>query len=500
MQFFIDIVLLLVYLWVFLILIAYVWKFWMMYVNEKHLSGLKWVMLEIKLPREIHKSPVAFEYVASSLLQTGGVGTAFDRQWKGNLPAVSSLEIASIEGTIHFYIRTQKKFRELVESNLYAQYPNVEVVEADDYTKLIRYEHNKEDVSMFGISSVLAGKFVPINEKDGKAYEDGKDKYSMQGDYLPIKTYVDYGLDKDPKEEYKNDPLIPMLEFFGSLGAGQHAWYQILIEDEASTFNDEKFPKTYLNKKDKNHKRFSLKDLAKERIKQIRRHKEFKKGDQVVDQYGNPMTRKSGEEEKPVLYGADKTETATDQNLGIEEKDEIEAINRKISKPLARSILRVMFITKKSNFNSNYIQNVLSTLKPFAGSNGFKPKTFSTGGYSYDWQDTFKKRSPWRNEEFFNDYVERAGFHPHTGIIDVKNKNVWEDIFFWNFKASTRNLFHTIYETILHPFGHPEPSDVFTLNTEEIATLYHFPGETASVPTLPRIDSIKSKAPTNLPI
>ncbi len=28
-----------------------------------------------------------------------------------------------------------------------------------------------------------------------------------KGDGYPIKTYVDYGLDKDPKEEYKVDPL-----------------------------------------------------------------------------------------------------------------------------------------------------------------------------------------------------------------------------------------------------------------------------------------------------
>lgn len=497
MQFFIDVVLLLIYLWVFLILIAYIWKFWMMYVNEQHLHSLKYVMLEIKLPREINKSPVAFEYVANALIQSGGVSTAFDRQWKGALPAVSSLEIASLEGVIHFYIRTLPKFRSIVESNLYAQYPNIEVVEVEDYTKLIRYEHNKKDVSMWGISSVLNKTWAPIDEK-GKTFKKDDEDYKMPADFLPIKTYVDYGLDKDPKEEFKNDPLIPMLEFFGSLGEGQYAWYQLLIQDE-SCF-DKKFPKTYVN--EQTHDHVSIKDMAKDRKKQIRSTSLKKKGDKVFDDYGYPvnMKGKEGEEGEQKEYQEDTIGSKKEMELTPEEKDEIEAINKKMSKSLARCIMRVLYVSKKDKFNPGYISTITSLMKPFAGFNGFRPKTFSSGGYDYPWQNTFKKREPWRSEEFFNDYVERAGFHPHTGLIDTKNKNVWEDVFFWNFKASTRNLFHTVYETILHPFGHPETSDVFTLNTEEIATLYHFPGETATVPTLPRIDSIKGKAPTNLPI
>lgn len=499
MQFFIDIALLLIYLWVFLILIAYVWKFWMMYVNEQHLHSLKYVMLEIKLPREINKSPQAFEYVANTLLQGGGVGTAFDRQWKGGLPAMSSLEIASIEGTIHFYIRTQTKFRSVVESNLYAQYPNIEVVEADDYTKLIRFEHNKKDVSMWGISSVLARTWNPIDKK-GKTFKKKDDKeYEMPADFLPIKTYIDYGLDKDPKEEFKNDPLVPLLEFFGSIGEGQYAWYQLLIQDE-SCF-DKKFPKAYVN--EQNHERISIKDMAKDRKKQIRSSSVKEKGEKVFDDYGYPslLKGKEGEGGAQKEYQQDTVSSKKENELTVEEKDEIEAINKKMSKSLARCVLRVLYVAKKDKFNGGNISTITSLMKPFAGNNGFKPKTFSSGGYDYPWQNTFKKREPWRHEEFFNDYVERAGFHPHTGVIGGKKYiYTWEDIFFWRFKASTRNLFHIIYETILHPFGHPETSDVFTLNTEEIATLYHFPGETATVPTLPRIDSIKSKAPTNLPV
>jgi hypothetical protein len=38
------------------------------------------------------------------------------------------------------------------------------------------------------------------------------------------------------------------------------------------------------------------------------------------------------------------------------------------------------------------------------------------------------------------------------------------------------------------------------LSTEELATLYHFPGAIAATPSINRIPSKKSEAPANLPI
>jgi hypothetical protein len=38
------------------------------------------------------------------------------------------------------------------------------------------------------------------------------------------------------------------------------------------------------------------------------------------------------------------------------------------------------------------------------------------------------------------------------------------------------------------------------LNTEELATIFHFPGQVAGTPTLERVPSKKAEAPSNLPI
>jgi hypothetical protein len=155
-------------------------------------------MLEIKLPREIAKSPLATEMALGVFLQTGGIGTTFHRNFKGNLPIYSSLEIASLEGVIHFYIRTQRKFKNLVESTFYAQYPEIEIVEADDYTNAIRYHHLSKDVSFWGASYSTSKKWKPTNEKTGK-------KFSIkEKDSEPPKDDDEKGDEKDALKERRH--------------------------------------------------------------------------------------------------------------------------------------------------------------------------------------------------------------------------------------------------------------------------------------------------------
>ena len=40
----------------------------------------------------------------------------------------------------------------------------------------------------------------------------------------------------------------------------------------------------------------------------------------------------------------------------------------------------------------------------------------------------------------------------------------------------------------------------FVLNTEELATIYHFPGLVAQTPSLNRVDTRKATPPDNLPV
>lgn len=513
-QFFIDLILFLIYAGIVFLLMAYIWRFWMLYINQKFLNKLNKdsIMLELKLPRDIFKSPEAMENIIHAMFQTGGVGTQYKRNMVGNLPTYFSLEIASLEGVIHFYIRMEKKFRPLIESTLYAQYPGIEVTLADDYTKLVKpYKHLSKDASVWGITYGTSEKFVPINEETGKAWkikEKGKEKdYKMFADFKPIKTYIDYKLDKDPKEEYKNDPLVPLLEFMGQMGKGEYVWYQILVQDEAGTFNGEKFPETFVN--EQTHKRFTLNKLGEERKNNIRKVKKIKKGSVVFDQYGNVKNEFKKEGEifipTPLTYAEDQDTKIKENELTVEEKDEIEVINNKLSKPTGRAVIRLMYVTKneydrenKKAFRSEAIQQILTIMRPFNGENNLGVRKISAP-YDNPWEDLGGKRTAWRSEEMFEAYVEREGFYPHTEMRDSK-EGAFEDIIFQNIDMKYRKIYRLILETLVSPFGHPESKVISVLNTEELATLYHFPGQVASVPTLPRIDSTKSNAPMNLPL
>lgn len=525
MQLLIDIALSLIYLCAFLLICAWSWRFWKMYVNQKFLDKFNndSILLEIKLPRDIMKSPLATEVAVTSLLQSGGVGHWYAREFQGNLPAYASLEIASLEGIIHFYVRINKKFRSTTESSFYAQYPGIEIVEVDDYTKLIRYHHLSKDVSLWGAEFPLGEKWVPKNPETGEAFkdEDGKD-YKMKADFLPIKTYVDYGLDKDPKEEFKTDPIAPIIEFMGSVGKGEYFWYQIMLQDEG-VYNGDKFPKFYVNKK--SGKNLSLREMADERKKQIRTASWNIKGKVFADEFGVPKVIDSYSYDKdedkykqlfdeveskdkdgktiitkvPKKAFAKHLETKAvskkEVDLTQADKDEIEVINRKISKPLALTIVRLLYVAKKENFSPQHIQNILSLGKPFKGANSFGLSP--TDPYDFPWQKIGEKRVHWRSEELFEAYVEREGFFPH--VKDRNNLDKWEDVAFYPYTMKSRKIFRMIYEAIFYPFEHPTPKNVSIMNIEEIATMWHLPGQVVGTPTLPRIDSNKGMAPTNLP-
>jgi hypothetical protein len=291
----------------------------------------------------------------------------------------------------------------------------------------------------------------------------------------------------------------------GSIGKGEHLWYQIIIQDE-SVYNDKKMKKFYVN--DATHEHWSLADMAKIFKKQTRTASYIKEGTIVKDDYGDEKTKSvpTGEKDEngkpkmkevPLTYKEAKTISKKEMELTVEEKMQIEAVNEKFSKPLAIVVMRMLYVvdTTKAKFNGQNIQNILSFPKSFNGANSLGYRK-ATDPYEFPWQK-MGGRVQWRTEEMFDAYVEREGFFPH--VTERKSLDQWEDSFFWNSSMKTRKTWRMLYEAILHPFSHPHADEAFTLNTEEIATLWHLPGAVATTPTLPRIDSAKGVAPVNLP-
>ncbi len=369
---------------------------WVRYVRTEWIRKQEKILLEIKLPQETIKSPVAMELVLLGLYQTSGEGTPIDRYWDGKTRVWFSLEIVSDGGEIHFYIWAFKSQRTVVEASIYAQYPGVEVHEADDYTQKVFFDPAKLDI--------MGCKFAAVAP-----------------DPLPIKTYVDYGLDKDPDEEFKVDPIAPLIEFMGTLKKGHQAWVQYVVRAHVAekTPTNGKYPDKW-------------KDEAKTLIQEIIEESavETKDGDQVP----NAVKLTKGQ------------------------KDRIEAIERSQTKYGFDTGIRLLYIAPKDVFDKGSGGGLIGSFKQFNAPNlnGFKP--LEPMSFDYKWEDWTGKKLLERKIEHFTSYCNRGYFH--------------------------------------YPFS----AKWTVLNTEELATLFHFPGSTVGTPTLKRIPSKRGDAPSNLPV
>lgn len=311
-------------------------------------------MLEINIPREVHRSPQAMEMIIDVLHHFGGGGMSWQHKfWYGAVLFPASLEIVSIEGSIYFFMRVHKQIADLVKSTMYSQYPNVEVNEVDDYTKYVpNYNNHSDTWDLYGVDFKLA--------KD---------------DFIPIKTYIDYGLDKavGSLEEYqKIDPMTPLLEFLTTLRAGEQIWLQIIVRADG------------------------LSDWRKRADKFI----------QGLMGRASTGTEDDGSQSVKLTHG---------------EQEQIKSIQRSLSKHGFEAVIRALYIAKKENFRNSAIGFFKNPIfKPFASLylNSIKKKGDSDP-YDWVWQDITGKKVPNLKKKFFNDYINRKSFYG----IEKKDKS-----------------------------------------------------------------------------
>jgi hypothetical protein len=201
-------------IWLPIILLIAAFRAWIWYGQSLFLSGRNPILLEMKVPREITKSPRAMEIAFSLLSISTGETTFIHRAWKGQVRPFFSFEIASLGGEIHFYIWCWKNYKSEVESAIYGQYPEVELHEVEDYAMKFHFEPGKH--AIFATEWRL------------EAYHGVSASDFHINAYQP-KSYVDFELDKDPKDEYRVDPLATVLEFIGNIEPHEEIWVQLVI-------------------------------------------------------------------------------------------------------------------------------------------------------------------------------------------------------------------------------------------------------------------------------
>lgn len=143
-------------------------------------------------------------------------------------------------------------------------------------------------------------------------------------------------------------------------------------------------------------------------------------------------------------------------------KEATKAMQRKEFKQMFDVGMRIMYVPSLEHKKSR-LAGMATAFRSFEhgsagrGLNGFKPM-FDIGPFNWPWEDFMGIRKRGLKKRFYNGYVSRQYFYP------------------------------------------PQGQEYIFLNTEELASIWHLPGKVAHTPTLARMPSRRSEAPSNLPV
>lgn len=357
------------YTWFFVLppLFYFLFKIlWMYHINEAYWASATWSLLEIIPPKNIEKSPKPMESIFAGFSGVEKGFTTYETYVEGMFTDYMSLEMVSDEGAVHFYIRTMKKHRHLLEGNLYAQYPDVEIVEVSDY------------VDNFP-------KFIPNSQWTLWGADVATTK---KHDAYPIRTYSTY---EETITGTMIDPLAGLIEVMGKLGPGQHIWIQWVITPTSPSWN--------------NTVGKELADKLKGKEKKKENPLEMVLTD-ISDVFSNIFKYLSG----PIEFEAEKKkdDLPLDMRLSPVERDVLKAVEGNLGKVQYYVKGRCIYVTKRENYDMSLgVSSIWGALKQFGDDNlnGFKPDSESKTSVHYDF---FKKaRLGYRQNKLFRRYKNR---------------------------------------------------------------------------------------------
>lgn len=397
------------------------YKLWHHYRVENFISGIGWTLLEIQVPRDIVKTPAAMELVLTNALYHQSKKGFWERNIMGAPWLWFSLEIVSIDGKVHFFIRTPSRVRDLVETQIYAQYPQAKVIEVDDYT------HH-----------------IPQYKKDGNWNIWGCEFIKLKEDFLPIKTYNDFGdnLKTGVKEEFKVDPITPTIELLGSRSKGEQVWIQIVVRQSIKKYRSHKTGK-YI----------SFKEAAGEFI------------EKMLEGYVR-------------VHDADKPDVPTAKQIFLPDylKPGVEALAKNLSKTRFDCGVRILALADKKYISeekfNNLRRDVRLLFRQYGQTNEFD--RINSTQFDAPWSDPTGLALTKIKKRMLDFYRLRTFFHPPIQ---------------YSFK----------YPPLVSAFFPSNLPQIFTMSSEELATVFHFPGMVSETPSFKRIESKIAKPPANLP-
>ncbi len=322
------------WLWAPYVLFFIFLRIWLIHIRSIFLSKVVWTLLEIKVPSEVGKPPQAMEQVFAGLHGIKSGGNLIDIYWAGKTQLWFSCEIIGRGGAISLFVWTPSQFRNLVEAQVYAQYPESEIREVSDYTEDLPKNIPNEEWSLGGFELML-------NKED--AY--------------PIRTYKAFVMEKIEEESQKVDPLASLAEVLSKLKTGEEIWIQMLIRPSG---NEWKEKGTELVNKLLGRKKPSKKSFATEIGDSISSY--FVIATNAL--FGTPINQSIKKDEKK----------DSKPELSPGERDVVKAVEENISKLGFDTAIRILYLAKRDVFQPANMAALFGAFNQFNDLrlNGFK--------------------------------------------------------------------------------------------------------------------------------
>jgi hypothetical protein len=301
---------------------------WFYYVDRRYLLSLKWTLIEIKPPPDVQKSPKIAENLFAGIHGAYATSVTWkERFFQGKVQPWFSFEIVGNGGEINFYIRTLENLRSLVESQIFAQYPDAEIKVVDDYVGLLPKYLPDDNYDMFGMELLFS-----------------------KPNSFPIKTYPFFEEESGKDEFKRTDPLAPLAEIMSALDSGEHLWVQLLARGTGDDW---------------------VKEAQADVDKIIGR--EVKKEPDVLGKAMNVVDTLLGGSAAPVEEK--RKEEFSIQKLTPGQKFVLDQVENKIAKLGFKAGYRYLYIARKDRFQGARTAALSGTFKQFYlnSLNSFKP-------------------------------------------------------------------------------------------------------------------------------
>ena len=174
-------------------------------LQNKAAQKRSWTLLRITVPKMHEQTVKAVENLFAHLAGAHS-SPSFKEKWlDGAVQTPISVEIVSINGVTSFYVYALSGLRDLIESSIFAQYPDAEIEDetAADYAKV-----------------------PPTRYPDAEWDVWGAELTNVRPDPYPLKTYRDF---EDMVSGEFKDPLAALFEVMARLGKDEQLWLQYIL-------------------------------------------------------------------------------------------------------------------------------------------------------------------------------------------------------------------------------------------------------------------------------